>query len=426
MQTLSDIVVVGLNHETAPVEVRECIAFSSEESSRALDALFGLSSIEEVVLISTCNRVEVLAATRDSERAVTEIKTFIAEFKSEPTSRFEANLFLHRGDEAVRHLFRVASSLDSMMVGEPQILGQVKEAYQLATRRKTSGVILNRLLHRAFFVAKRIRTETGIGDHAVSISYAAVELGKKIFGELDGKKVLLIGAGEMAELAVEHLVRNRADRITVANRTFERAVAMAEQFHGHPIRFEEILEQLQSVDIIIASAGASEFIVRYPEVKGLLKRRKNRPLFFIDIAVPRNIDPSIHRLGNTYVYDIDDLKTVIEENIEDRRREAVKAQRIVDEAVFQFRKWRESLDAVPTIIALREKLEKTSRGELEKTLQGLQHLSSEDRQALERMVRAVTNKFMHDPTVFLKGEGCHGDRATYVDMVRKLFKLDEG
>jgi glutamyl-tRNA reductase len=425
MQTLSDIVVVGLNHETAPVEVRECIAFSEEESSHALDSLIGLSAVEEAVLLSTCNRVEVLATTQEIGRAEAEIKAFIAEFKNEPLDRFEPNLYVHRGDEAVRHLFRVTSSLDSMMVGEPQILGQVKEAYHLATRRKSSGVILNRLLHRAFFVAKRVRTETGIGDHAVSISYAAVEMGKKIFGDLDKKKVLLIGAGEMAELAVEHLVRNRADQIAVANRTFERAVSLAQKFNGRPIRFEEILEHLQSVDIIIASAGASEFIIGYQDVKSLLKRRKNRPLFFIDIAVPRNIDPSIHRLGNTYVYDIDDLQSVIEENIEDRHREAVKAQRIVDEAVFHFRKWRDSLDVVPTIIALREKLETTSQGELEKTLQGLRHLSLEDRQALERMMKAVTSKFMHDPTVFLKSDGCHGDRATYVDMVRKLFKLDE-
>lgn len=425
MRPLPDILLVGLNHETAPVEIRECIAFSQEESVRALDVLAGLDTVEEAVLLSTCNRVEVLTTTRDRTAAIEEIQAFIAAFKHEPLDRFSGNLYRRHGDEAIRHLFRVASSLDSMMVGEPQILGQVKEAYQLATQKKTSGVILNRLLHRAFFVAKRIRTETGIGDHAVSISYAAVEMGKKIFGELDGKKVLLIGAGEMAELAVEHLVRNRADRITVANRTFERAVALAQRFSGEPIRFEEIVEHLKSVDIIIASAGAPDFVVRHADVKGLLRSRRNRPLFFIDIAVPRNIDPSIHRLDNAYVYDIDDLKSIIEENIEDRRKEAVKADRIVDEAVIRFRKWLDALDAVPTIVGLREKLEAISKNELEKTLQGLHGLSEEDRLALERMLRAVTNKFLHDPTVFLKGEGGHRDRSAYVDMVRRMFKLDE-
>ncbi|MDX1709238.1 MAG: glutamyl-tRNA reductase, partial [Desulfobacterales bacterium] len=303
-----DIVLLGINHKTASVEVRECIAFAEEETKSALHSLLGKSFIKEALLFSTCNRVEILLVTDNKIRAVDEPKGFIAEFNKIPLEKFEDALYIHEGDDAVRHVFRVASSLDSMVVGEPQILGQVKEAYRTATEEKTSGVILNRLLHRTFFVAKRIRTETGIGDRAVSISYAAVELARKIFGVLADKTVMLIGAGEMAELAVEHLIRNRAVKVWVANRTFETGVELARHFNGQAIRFEEIPESLKTVDIIISSTGAPDYVIQRDQVKGVLRKRKNRPLFFIDIAVPRDIDPEINRLNNTYVYDIDDLK----------------------------------------------------------------------------------------------------------------------
>jgi glutamyl-tRNA reductase len=330
---MSEIVLLGINHKTAPVEIRECIAFSQDESTLALQTLHRKASIDEIILFSTCNRVEVLLVTKDKSHAISETKQFIAEFNKIPIKQFEKTLYIHVNDEAVRHIFRVASSLDSMVVGEPQILGQVKEAYRTATIHKTSGVILNRLLHRTFFVAKRIRSETGIGDRAVSISYAAVELGKKIFGILEDKKVLLIGAGEMAELAVEHLIRNKVGDILVANRTFENGVELAKQFSGKAVRFEEIGDCLSFADIIISSTGATDFIITREDVKKVIRRRRNRPIFFIDIAVPRDIDPEINWLTNSYVYDIDDLKGVIDENIEDRQREARKGERIVDEAV---------------------------------------------------------------------------------------------
>jgi len=349
---MHEILLIGLNHQTAPVELRECIAFSSDETIDALDMLKNYRSVKEAILFSTCNRVEVLVTTENRKEAEKTVKSFIAEFKNSPQTQFEKSLYVHYGDDAVKHLFRVVSSLDSMMVGEPQILGQIKEAYHSATLRKTSGTVLNRLLHRAFFVAKRVRTETGIGDHAVSISYAAIELAKKIFGSLEGKKALLIGAGEMAELAVEHLLRNRVEEIFVANRTFERGVELAKKFNGQAIRFEEIPENLESVDIIISSTGSPDFVIHHGQVKTALKSRKNRPLFFIDIAVPRDIEPKINKLGNVYVYDIDDLKSVVDENIEDRQREAIKGERIVDEAVIQFHQWYDSLEVVPTIVSL--------------------------------------------------------------------------
>lgn len=418
------IVIVGLNHKTAPVELRECLAFSKEEKSKALEALTQHPSISEVVLVSTCNRVEILMTGNDPEEVEKAAKSFFCRFKNLPLSRFEDSLYLHVGDEAVRHLFRVASSLDSMMVGEPQILGQIKEAYRTATEKKSTSAILNRLLHRTFSVAKRVRTETGIGDHAVSISYAAIELGRKIFGSLENKTVLLVGAGEMAELAVEHLIRNRAGRIFVSNRTFERAVELAGRFNGRALRFDEIPNYLQKMDIVISSTGAPGFIIHHQQIKKIMRPRRNRPVFFIDIAVPRDIDPEINRLNNVYVYDIDDLKEIVDENIEDRNMEALKGERIVDEAVIGFRNWYESLEVVPTIVALKNKLEAIARSEINKTA-SLRHFSNADCLALEKMAGAMVNKIMHDPIHFLKNTGNHIDNAVYLDMARRLFNLNE-
>ncbi len=422
---MNEIVLIGLNHKTATLEIRERLALSPEEAAEGMKRILATPSVSEVILYSTCNRVEVLMAVEENAAPMESVKKCLSEIKNIPWAEFEKFLYIYSGDQAIQHLFRVAASLDSMMVGEPQILGQLKEAYRTATSVKTSGVILNRLLHRSFFVAKRVRTETGIGNHAVSISYAAVELARKIFGTLEGKKVLLIGAGEMAELAVEHLVRNRIREIIVANRTFEHGMLLAKKFSGQAIRFEEISDALQIVDIIISSTGSSEIVIFRDQVKKIIRSRRNRPLFFIDIAVPRDIDPKIHRLSNTYVYDIDDLKSVIEENIEDRNREALKGNRIVDEAVIKFNLWFESLAAVPTIVDLKNKLETIAKTEADKTLHILNHFSDEDKMAVYRMTDAVIKKIMHDPTTILKSNGTHRDKSIYLDITRKLFKLDD-
>lgn len=421
---MHDIVLLGINHKTAPVELRECIAFAAEESQEALQTLHGQPHIIEVLLFSTCNRVELLFTTDDKSRSISTTKAFIADFNKIPLEQFEDALYIHEGDAAVRHVFRVASSLDSMMVGEPQILGQIKDAYRMATNLKTSGVILNRLLHRTFFVAKRIRTETAIGDRAVSISYAAVELGRKIFGTLAGKSVLLVGAGEMAELAVEHLIRNKADDIYVANRTFENGVELAKKFNGKAIRFEEITNCLESIDIIISSTGSPDFVITRDQVKSVIRKRRNRPVFFIDIAVPRDIDPRVNRLTNSYVYDIDDLQGVVDENIEDRQQEAVKGERIVDEAVISFRQWYESLEVVPTIIALRKKMESIAAAEIQKTMQS-NKIPESSVSAIHKMTGSLINKILHDPTVFLKKDGMVEDKSLYIDIIRKIFNLDE-
>lgn len=419
-----EIILIGLNHRTAPVELRECMAFSEDEAIAGVQVLHNHPAIREALLFSTCNRVEALLVSEEKDAAIEVTKQCMTESKKIPVTDFQDALYIYTGDEAIQHVFRVASSLDSMILGEPQILGQIKSAYYRATQKKTTGVILNRLLHRAFFVAKRIRSVTGIGDHAVSISYAAVELGRKIFDSLEDKKVLLIGAGEMAEIAVEHLSRYRTGDIFVANRTFQRGVELADRFKGQAIRFEEIESHLHFVDIIISSTGSSNIVLKKNQVKKVLRARRNRPLFFIDIAVPRDIDPNINRLTNCYVYDIDDLKGVIDDNLEKRQREAIKGERIIDESVIRFKQWYEGLDVIPTVIALREKIEGIAQAETQKTLRSLGHLSKQDSEAICRMANAMVNKILHDPTLFLKQASKSENKSISLDLARKLFKLD--
>ncbi|MBF0101746.1 MAG: glutamyl-tRNA reductase [Desulfobacterales bacterium] len=422
---MSTIVLMGLNHKTAPIELREKLAFTKEEISYVSSIISRQDDIQEIILISTCNRVEVLMLTSSHLQAIETVNTFIANEKNIEKEYFNHSLYVYYDDEAVRHLFKVASSLDSMVIGEPQILGQIKEAYRIAVSQKTSGVILNRLFHRTFMIAKRVRTETGIGDHAVSISYAAVELGRKIFGKLEGKTILLIGAGEMAELAVEHLIRNHVGQIYVANRTFERGLELANTFKGKAIQFQEIRTVIPNVDIVISSTASSKYILTRNDLKGIMKSRKNRPVFFIDISVPRNIDPEINQLPDIYVYDIDDLKGVIEDNVEQRNRESIKAERLIDEAVIQFRHWRENLEVVPTIVALKQKMEAIKTNELKKTLNTLKHLSDQDTNAIFRMTDALINKILHDPIMFLKQSGHNHSDMAYISFTRSLFNLDE-
>lgn len=421
-----EIVVTGLNHVTAPVEIRECLAFNQNEATEAIEELKKNPAINEIMIFSTCNRVEVLMTAQKSDKAIEAAIAYIARVKEIPQEDFRDTLYTHCGKEAVRHMFRVASSLDSMMVGEPQILGQIKTAFKTTVEKKASGVVLNRLLHRTFNIAKRVRTETAIGDNAVSISYAAIELGKKIFGSLKNKKVLLVGAGEMAELAVEHLIQNQVSDIFVANRTFERGVDLANRFNGKAVHLEEVAEILEIADIIISSTGAPGFVITREIVKSAIRNRRSKPSFFIDIAVPRDIDPLINNLPNTYVYDIDDLNGIIDDNLEARNREAVKAERIIDEAVIRFEKWRNDLRIVPTIVALKEKLNTIAQNEVQKTLSSsLKHLSGNDTQAIERMTEALINKILHDPIQFLKNGGQHRDESVYLNLSRTLFNLDD-
>jgi len=418
------IVNIGMNHETAPVELRECLAKDPAHADRALAMMRELSCVKEGIFLSTCNRVEALFTTEQTEEAKNSIVDLLSGLGGMPSESLCSSLFTYEDRDAVRHIFRVASSLDSMVIGEPQILGQIKEAYASATKEKTTGVILNRLLHRAFHTAKRVRTETGIADAAVSVSYAAVELAKKIFYEFKGKKVLLIGAGEMAELAARHLLTQGVSAITVANRTFQKAVEVAQGFKGVPVSFEEIGTQLLEADIVISSTAAPGYVITHDQVKGSMKKRKNRPLFFIDIAVPRDVEPEVNDLENVYVYDIDDLKGIIQVNLSQREGEAVKAERIVEEEVIKFEQWLKTLEVVPTIVSLKEKAETIRQAELKKSLSGLGELSPLQIKSLEILTLSITEKILNDPILFLKQKADRPLGKNYLDTARRLFRLD--
>jgi len=420
---MSEITLIGASHKTAPVELREKLSFSQEETLGALEFMKAHPGIREGLVFSTCNRTELLYIPEEGDQ-VEEMIRFVSAHKGLPVEDFRSALYIYQGDEAIRHIFTVAASLDSMMVGEPQILGQVKTAYKTAVTEGASGVLLNRLMHKSFSVAKRVRKETGIGDNAVSISYAATELASKIFSDLSAKSVMLLGAGEMAELAVEHLLSHNVKEILVANRTFKHAVTLAEKFNGTAVHFEEREEALERVDIIISSTGATDYVMTWDQVKRAMKRRHHNTLFFIDIAVPRDIDPKINKVSNAYVYDIDDLKNIVETNIQQREQETVKARRFVEEALLAFRKWMDSLAVVPTIKAINDKMTTIVDMELAKTLPGLSHLPEEDVEAIRRMTRAIASRAMHDPILFLRNTGDHRDDSLYLNVARQLFNLD--
>ena len=422
---MKEVILVGLNHRTAHVDIRERITFPEEGLDHYIKALYNLPNLTEGLILSTCNRVEIYAATSDPEKGIEEIKDFLSQQHHLHLSEFEDTLYVLQGEELVRHIFRVASSLDSMVVGEPQILGQIKGAYRVAHTTKTTGALLNKLLHKAFSVAKRVRTETSIGNRAVSVSFVAVELAKKIFANLEGREVLIIGAGEMCELAAQHLVRAGVKKILVTNRTWERAVELAEQFHGEALPYTELHHALLRVDIIISSTGSPDVIVKKEEVSTIIRKRKHRPLFFIDIAVPRDIDPQVNTIDNVYLYDIDDLQEVAEANIKDRQHEARRAEAIVATEVEQFCQWYQSLELIPTIVSLQEKMEKIRRKELGKTLSSLPKVSDKERRAMETLSEAIVKKIIHGPITLLKKQSRNSEGESYVDVVKKLFRLDE-
>src|SRR6202171_4440179 len=362
------IVLVGLNHKTAPIEVRELLAFSDESCSEALRALVDGEIVREGLIVSTCNRVEVITATARGQlqQGLDRIADFLAQSRSLSRESFSPHLYQHIDDQAVRHLFRVASSLDSMVVGEPQVLGQVRRAYSVALEAGTAGRVLNRLVHHALHVAKRVRAETGIAASAVSISYMAVELGKKIFNSLKGHTFFLMGAGEMAEVSARHLVNAGASRVMVTSRTKETADRLAAQFGSESVSFDALAEHLAEADIVICSTGADGYVVTGEMASAALERRRNRPAFFIDISVPRNIDPAVGALPNLFVFDIDDLESVISSNIREREHEAQRAELIVDSEVMQFQQALRALDIGPTLGALRHQLQDIARSELDR------------------------------------------------------------
>lgn len=419
-----NIILIGMNHKTAPLEIRERLSIACGDNTRPLVEIMKIPQIKEALYIATCNRVEVLARAVDKEDAVASLKTFVFRHGNLSIEEMARCLYLYFDHEAVRHLFRVASSIDSLVMGEPQILGQVKDAYRTSVEHNATGVILNKIIHHAFRTAKRVRTETGIASNAVSVSFAAVELAKKILGNLKGKTILLIGAGEMSELAAKHLINQGVERIVVANRTHARAVQMANDFHGAAIEFDMLPEKLRDVDIVISSTGAPGYVINAPMIEAALRRRKNRLLFLIDIAVPRDIDPASGEIDNVYLYNIDDLQDIVDGNLKSRKKEAEKAETVIDEEVSKYREWFNTLKVVPTIVSLREKMEGIIRGELVKSGSWMQNLTEEERNSIEILASSIINKVLHDPITGLKEESRDNGALPYIAVIRRLFGLD--
>src|SRR5215216_4742753 len=391
------ILLIGVNHKTAPVEIRERLAFNDEACAEGLRRLVDGEIVREGLIVSTCNRVEILGATsaEQLEFGAGQLKNFLDTSGRLPTGFLDKHLYRHTDENAVRHLFRVASSLDSMVIGEPQVLGQVRHAYSLAVEAGTAGRVLNRLVHHTFRVAKRVRTETGIAANAVSISYMAVELGKKIFDSLKGGAVMLIGAGEMAELSARHLVNAGVSRVVIANRTEEAARQMAEQFGGISISLDKLDQVLPEADVVICSTGAPNYVITEERTRKALERRRNRPTCFIDISVPRNIDPALARIPNVFLFDIDDLESVISSNIREREREAERAELTVQSEVMQFQQKLRLMDIGPTIGALREKLQDVARAEMARQRKKLGPLTKDQEAAIESLLMSTVNKISH-------------------------------
>jgi glutamyl-tRNA reductase len=423
----TEIFIVGLNHRSAPIEVRESVAFEKSEITEALGRLRSISAVRESVILTTCNRVEVVAAGPEFDRVMEAVTRLLDQQRSSSNNgSLSDHLYTYRGADAVRHLFRVAASLDSMVVGEPQILGQLKEHYNMAQKAGTVGAVLHRLFHRSFFVAKRVRSETGIASRAVSVSSVAVELAGRIFDRFEEKTVMLIGAGKMGDLMARHLQRCGVRNIMVTNRTFERAVELAEKIRGNPIRYDDFPRYLQLADLVIGCAGAPEVLVDAGMVEKVLRERKQAAMFFIDIGDRRNFDPGINEIDNAYIYNIDDLKSVAEENLNERSSEADKAESIVQEEVGSFLDWVSSLEQVPTITALIEKLELIRQKEITKSLSGgLKDLSERQKQAMEDMTAAMMKKILHAPIMHLKQNTDRDYELMYIAALKRLFDLEE-
>ena len=413
----------GISHKNAPLALREQLAADEDKVREVLRDLVAGGALREVVILSTCNRVEVYGVADVPGEARALAFRHLCRQRGVEASGVEAALYTHTEDDAIRHAFRVAASLDSMMVGEPQILGQVKDAFALAQACEAVGPALHTLFTQAFAVAKRVRTETDIARHAVSVSFAAVELAKKIFAGLTGRGVLLVGAGKMSELAAKHLVEQGAFPIYVVNRTWTRAQEMARALSGTPVPFAELATVLAAVDIVITSTGAPMPIVTRDTVADVVRGRGTRPLFFIDIAVPRDVEPGVEALGDVYRYDIDDLKSVVDANIRERLREAQRAEALVEREVGKFRARLGDVEVIPTIVSLRERLEDIRAGELRRALARLPDASPETRAALEAMSTAIVNKILHAPITKLRESSRAGSHRSWLEVVNELFGL---
>jgi len=418
------LLLLGVNHASAPLEFRERLAFPEDELPQALARLLADGTFLEAVLLSTCNRVEVLVLARDANGATEAVEAFLERERGVSSQEIRRYSYRHSGKEAVRHLFEVASGLDSMILGEPQILGQVKQAYHVAREAGTTGSLLERLMQQGLATAKRVRTETGISKNAVSIAFAAVELARKIFDDLAGRHALLLGAGKMSELAARHLAAAGV-RLTVANRTFQRAAVVAERLGGEALHWDAAFEHLRAVDIVVSGTAAPGIVLHEPQVREVFRHRRGRPLFLIDIAVPRDIDPAIHRIDGAYLYDVDDLQGVVDGNLEERRRAAAGARERIAADVESFERWRSSLQITPAITALRERLLHVGRGEVDRFRRRLHGLSPEQHAAVDELARSLVQKILHRPITRLKSSAELGDASRTVALYKEIFGIPD-
>jgi glutamyl-tRNA reductase len=425
---MNQIVSIGTSHHVAPIEFRERLAFSEEQLIESHQYLHESDQVQEAVILSTCNRVEVYAvlnSVRTAEAAAKVLAEFLSRCHQIDMESLKRWTYLHHNLETIRHLFRVTSSLDSMVVGESQILGQVKDAYDTSRSAGSTGTILNRLFTKAFSVGKRIRSETTITTGAVSISYAAVELAKKIFNTLEGKTVAIVGAGEMSELTAKHLVANGASNVIVANRTYERAVNVAEKFNGTPLAYDSDLNFLIDADIVISSTNAPDYLIKRQPLAAIMRKRRHRYMFLIDIAVPRDIDPDVSKIDYAFLYNIDDLEAVVVANLKDRKQEAVQAEQIVSEEAKRFYNQLQTFQVNPTIKALHQQFQQIADTELQACFYKAT-LSDQQEDAVASMAQAIVKKLLHHPMQNLRGAVNDGnvDHAQYVQALQELFALD--
>jgi glutamyl-tRNA reductase len=419
------IVVVGLNYRTAPVEIRERFTFSENDMPQALKELKETKSILECVIVATCNRTEIYAVVDRAHLCGHYIPAFIERWFNVPKEQFAKHLYMYEDQKAIEHLLRVTSGLDSMVIGETQILGQVKDAFLHSQSQKATGTFFNTLFKQAVTMAKRAHSETSIGENPVSVSYAAVELGKRIFGAYLNKTVMIIGAGKMSELTVKHLYANGASKVIVVNRTYERAVELAAKFNGVPCPIEQMLEKLPEVDIVISSTGSPGYVLTREQLQPILHKRRSRPLFMMDIAVPRDLDPEISGLSNVFLYDIDDLEAIVSNHLQERRKEAVKIEEMIKVEMAAFEQWTKTLGVTPVIQALQSKAALVHEETMESMLKKLPDLDEREIKVIRKLTKSIINQMLRDPILRVKEMAAerHGDDA--VDMFTKLFALED-
>jgi glutamyl-tRNA reductase len=418
--------LLGVSHRTAPVDLRERLDFSSRDVGAAVEALATRSSAAESVVLSTCNRSEIYVASSDPARARDELVTFLSDYHQLARDEFLPHLFAHDNLAAAHHLFRVAAGLDSLVVGEPQILGQVKDAFQAAAERHCTGPLLTKAFHWAFGVGKRVRSETALGEGAVSVSFAASALARKIFGRLQGRRVLVVGAGEISALTARHLRSHGVAEIVITSRTAAHADALAADVGGRTVPWGEMRQAMAGADIVITATGSQRPIISRDDVEAVTGRRRAEPLFIIDVAVPRDVDPAVSEIEQVFLYNIDDLKGVVQENLARRGAEIARAEAIVAEELARFMAWQRSRRAIPTVVALRQRFDDIRRAELQRLDARLSGLPPEARARLDEVTRLIVEKLLLEPTEQLKALPDEETQAAYTEAVNRLFRLADG